>query len=64
MNAKKKWFHLGKPAAQTAVRSHVEVAKIMTDRGFPMTRSAVEQTERRAIYKMRLAMHNEGNESE
>lgn len=39
-----------------AVRTRQEVADIMTANGYPMGRRAVEMTERRALYKLRMAL--------
>lgn len=46
----------GKPLACTGIRSHLEVAQIMTRRGYPMSRGLVYQIERMAINKLRAAL--------
>lgn len=43
----------GTPRAMTALRSHKEVAEIMTQRGIKMSKSRVEQLEHRALAKLR-----------
>jgi hypothetical protein len=43
----------GKPALQTAVRSHREVADIMTAAGYAMSAQRVLEIERTAIAKLR-----------
>ena len=43
-----------------AVMTLQEVALIMTARGFPMTKGAVEETEARALFKLWKALLEEG----
>jgi hypothetical protein len=50
------------PACNTAVRSHREVARIMTERGEPMTPSLVSYYEARAIFKLRAILGAAFNE--
>lgn len=53
----------GKPRAETAIRTRKEVAEIMTERGYPMGTRAVEMTEHRALWKLRLGLIDVGNEA-
>jgi DNA-directed RNA polymerase sigma subunit (sigma70/sigma32) len=46
----------GKLRAGTAIRTHAEVAKIMTAKGYPMSKGRVYQIEKQAVYKLRAAL--------
>ena len=50
---------LARPKADTAIRSHVEVARIMTEAGYPMGARNVQLTERRAFYKLFVLLADE-----
>ncbi len=51
-------FVEGAPRANCAVRSYEEVARLMTQAGYPMGRQRVRQIEHAAIYKLRKALAN------
>lgn len=47
------------PSHETAIRTHAQVARIMTERGYPMSGDTARQTEQRAIRKLREALEND-----
>ena len=47
--------NIGSPTSGAA-RSHFEIAQIMGERGYPMTRQRVQQIEQAALEKLREAL--------
>ena len=53
-----------RPKEETAIRSHEQVAEIMTRNGYPMSRSRVQQLEQQAFLKLATMLAGKLNKGE